>query len=288
MVNNNMSSMSSIEVEKLGVIEQYISEIPEKALHLGIRVLLAIIGLAIGVWLIRLVRSLLRKSMERAAVETGAAQFVESLVNALLIGILVLTIAVGFGLDAATVVAMIGSVGMALALAMQGSLSNLAGGVLILATKPFFVGDYICEASTGQEGTVTQISLFYTRIVKPDGTLVILPNKDLANQTVINKTPTDVRRMDIPVSISYDEDIERVRKAVLPLLDSLEFVIKSKDRDIYIIRFAESGIDTEIRFWVKNEDYLPNSLKINELIKKAFDEADIEIPYNQLDIHMKQ
>ena len=147
-------------------IEQFISGLPEKALRMGWRVLLALVVFLLGVQLIKLARRIVRRSLERGKVDVGVRQFTDSFLKAVLYILLVFMIAGGFGVDAASVVALLGSAGVAIGLAVQGSLSNLAGGVLILILKPFLVGDYIIEGG-GKEGTVTEIQLFYTRLLTP-------------------------------------------------------------------------------------------------------------------------
>ena len=152
--------------KKEGLIASFLDTLPEKALNLGIRIGLALVFFFIGMQLIRLIRKIIRKSMNRAGAETGVIQFVDSFVKASLYIILILTLASSFGVDAASIVALLGSAGVAIGLAVQGSLSNLAGGVLILLLKPFKVGDYIVEGSSGKEGTVKEIQIFYTKLLQ--------------------------------------------------------------------------------------------------------------------------
>lgn len=146
--------------EKIGFVERYLNELPQKALNLGIRVVLALVFFFVGVQVIKLIRRIVKKSLKRANADLGVIQFLDSLIKAILYMILLFMIASGFGLDATSVVAVVGSAGVALGLALQGSLSNFAGGVLILLLKPFRVGDYIIEDNKGNEGTVKEIQLF--------------------------------------------------------------------------------------------------------------------------------
>lgn len=198
-------NLSPEQVEKeLGVIRQFFQQLPQKALNLGIRILLAVIFLLIGLWLIRLVRKILKKSLDRASVDIGVIQFLDSFVKVCLYVILGFMIASSFGLDAASIVAVVGSAGVAIGLALQGSLSNFAGGVLILLLKPFKVGDYIKEDSKGNEGTVIEIQMFYTKLLTFDGKTVVLPNGTLANTSLVNYTAANFRRLDLTVGISYE------------------------------------------------------------------------------------
>lgn len=205
-------NISPEEVEKeIGIIKQFLEELPQKALNLGVRILLAIVFLFLGFSLIKVIRRIVKKSLKRAGADVGVIQFLDSFIKVGLYIILGFMVAGGFGLDAASVVAVVGSAGVAVGLALQGSLSNFAGGVLILLIKPFKVGDYIKEDSQGNEGTVTEIQMFYTKLLTYDGKTVVLPNGTLANTSLVNVTAANFRRLDVTVGISYDSDIKRRR-----------------------------------------------------------------------------
>ena len=275
------------ELIKPGVLKTFLSALPEKAMNLGIRVLLAVLVFLIGVQLIKLIRSIIRKSMKRANVEVGAVQFVDSFLKAAMYIILVLTIASSFGLDAASIVAVLGSAGVAIRLAVQGSLSNLAGGVLLLILKPFKVGDYIKEDSSGKEGTVTEIQIFYTKLLTFDNQTVILPNGSLANNSLINVSAEPHRRMDIKIGISYKADLKKAKDVLLQVLETDEKTSKDKDRLVFVDELAESAVILGVRCWFAQEDFWSGKWRITENCKLALDEAGIEIPYNQLDVHVK-
>ena len=191
----------------IGLIEQFFSELPDKLLRFGVRVLLAIIVFFVGAKLIKIVRKMVKKSLLRGNAEQGVIQFLDSFIKAALYIVLILFIGSGFGIDAASVVALLGSAGVAIGLAIQGSLSNLAGGVLILLLKPFKVGDYIKEDTGRNEGTVDEIQLFYTRLVTPENKIIVLPNGNLSNASLTNVTYAPDRRLDIKVGISYKADM---------------------------------------------------------------------------------
>ena len=275
------------ELIKPGVLKTFLSALPEKAMNLGIRVLLAVLVFLIGVQLIKLIRSIIRKSMKRANVEVGAVQFVDSFIKAAMYIILVLTIASSFGLDAASIVAVLGSAGVAIGLAVQGSLSNLAGGVLLLILKPFKVGDYIKEDSSGKEGTVTEIQIFYTKLLTFDNQTVILPNGSLANNSLVNVSAETHRRMDIKIGISYKADLKKAKDVLLQVLETDEKTSKDKDRLVFVDELAESAVVLGVRCWFAQEDFWSGKWRITENCKLALDEAGIEIPYNQLDVHVK-
>lgn len=171
--------MSDMEYVDRGIIEKFLEELPEKAFRLGIRIVLAFLVLLIGIQMIRLVRSILRKALKRGRVDESAVRFIDSFVKYGLYFLLVILIASWMGVDAASIIALLGSASVAIGLALQGSLSNLAGGVLILILKPFTIGDYIRDGQ-GNEGTVDTIDVFYTHLVTPDNKAVVLPNGTLA------------------------------------------------------------------------------------------------------------
>lgn len=275
------------EVEKeMGIIKQFLAELPQKALNLGVRIVLAIIFLLIGFWLIKLIRKIVKKSLNRAGADVGVIQFLDSFIKAGLYIILGFMVAGGFGLDAASVVAVVGSVGVAVGLALQGSLSNFAGGVLILLLKPFKVGDYIKEDSQGNEGTVTEIQMFYTKLLTYDGKTVVLPNGTLANTSLVNVTAANFRRLDVTVGISYDADIKKAKAVLTRLLSENPLVLSDKDRVVAVDELADSAVVIAVKCHVKTEDYWTLRGQLLEDIKLSFDEEGIAIPYPQLDVHM--
>lgn len=274
------------EIQEPGALKSFFQGLPEKALHLGVRVLLALFAFVIGVQLIRLVRKIVKKSMNRAGAETGAVQFVDSFIKAALYVLLVLMIASSFGLEAASIVAVLGSAGVAIGLAVQGSLANLAGGVLILLLKPFRVGDYIQESSTGHEGTVTEIQIFYTRLLTADNKAVVLPNGQLANNSIVNITSQKERRMDITVGISYQADLKRAKEVLEAVLREDEAVLQEKDMLVFVSELGSSSVNLGVRCWLRQEDFWAGKWRITENCKLALDAAGIEIPYNQLDVHV--
>ena len=274
------------EILKPGVLKAFFGTLSEKALGLGLRILFSVIFFVVGVQLIKLLRRIIKKSMERANAERGAVQFVDSFVKSALYVILVLLIASYFGVDAAGIMALLGSAGVAIGLAVQGSLSNLAGGVLILLLKPFRVGDYIIEGNSGKEGTVTEIQIFYTRLLTPDNQTVILPNGNLANNSLVNVTAQECRRMSIVVGVSYQADLKLAKEVLLQVLEEDEAVLKERDRQVFVDELGSSSVNLGVRCWFKQEDFWQGKWRVTEKCKLALDEAGIEIPFNQLDVHL--
>ncbi len=271
----------------VGLIERYLQELPDKLIRLGVRVLLALVVFFIGVQLIKLVRRILRKSFERRNVDMGVSRFLDSLVKTVLYMLLLFMIASSFGLDATSVVALVGSAGVAIGLAVQGSLSNFAGGVLILLLKPFKVGDYVRDAA-GNEGTVEEVQLFYTRMITPDRHMVVVPNGDLANGNILNMSTLGDRRMDIKVGISYESDIRRAKEVLLRVLDEEPGVLQEEEKRVFVEELADSAVILCVRCYSANENFWETRWRLMETIKYALDEAGIGIPFPQIDVHMRE
>ena len=263
-----------------------VENIAEKAATLGSQILLGIIFFFIGAQFIKFVRRIARKAMDRVKAEQGVIQFVDSFIKAAMYIILVFMLASYFGIQTASIVALLGSAGVAIGLAVQGSLSNFAGGVLILLLKPFKVGDYIVENGGHMEGTVAEITIFYTKLRTVDNKTVILPNGNLANNSLINVTAQEVRRLDIPVSISYDSDIRKAKEVLIDMLQRDGAILPDRERIVVVDDLAASGINLIVRGWVKTEDYWTAKWRITEQCKYTLDNAGITIPFPQLDVHM--
>lgn len=273
--------------ENLNAFERFLDTLPEKALGLGVRVLIAAILFFVGSKLIKFIRRITKKSLQRANVETGIVQFLDGLIKACLYGFLVLVIAGNFGFDATGIVALVGSAGVTAGLALQGSLSNLAGGMLILLLKPFRVGDFITESGNGTEGTVKEIGIFYTKLTTTDGKVVVLPNGNLANSPITNATDSPIRRIDLTVGISYDADIREAKDVLHRVMDSDADVLQGEPILVYVNELADSAVELGMRCYCENPVYWDVRWRLLENAKNALDDAGIEIPYTQVSVHMK-
>jgi len=273
-------------VEKVSRFQEYLDLYLPKVISFGIRLLLALIAFGIGVKVIKVIRKVIRRSMERAGADLGVIQFLDSLIKALLYFVLVMLLASGFGVDTTSVMALVGSAGLALGLALQGSLANFAGGVLILTLKPFKVGDYIVQG--GLEGTVSRIQMFYTDLLTPDNRKVVIPNGNLANNSLINVTAQEKRRLDIDVGISYTADLRKAKEVCEGLLEREERVMKEEEHMAVVSELADSAVILKLRFWVCPSDYWAVKWDMTEAVKLAFDEEGIEIPFPQMDVTVKQ
>jgi len=272
---------------KPGVIEEFLNELPSKALNFGMKVLLCIVLFLIGVKIIQLVRKMLRRSMEKAGAEEGVRSFVDSFVKAALYVLLGFVLLSWFGVDTASIVALVGSAGVAIELAIQGSLSNLAGGVLIMLLKPFKVGDFIREDTHGNMGTVTEIQIFYTKLSTVDNQVVVLPNGSLANTSLTNASGNRERRMDVKVGISYAADLKKAKEVLFSLLEENAQVIKEMEYRVFVDELADSAVILNMRCYFPQEVFWEEKWRMTENAKLALDEAGIEIAYPQLDVHMK-
>ena len=276
--------MDPMNLEK-GIIEKFLSELPEKLFNLGLRIVLAVLVLLMGIQLIKLIRKILKKALIRSRVDESAVRFMDSFAKYALYFLLVIMTASWLGVDAASIIAVLGSAGVAIGLAVQGSFSNFAGGVLLLILKPFSVGDYIKDG-LGNEGTVKAIDVFYTQLVTPDNKTIVLPNGTLANGCITNFSECKLRRIDIPVSIAYDEDIRTVKKVLEQVLSEEKDVQENQEKLVFVENLGESSVNLNVRCWTNNDVYWEVKWRLTENIKYALDDAKIRIPYPQLDVHV--
>lgn len=277
--------MNQLKQIETGMIEEFLQSLPEKAFHLGIRVVLAALVLLMGIQLIKIVRKILRKALKKSKVDESAVKFLDSFVKYGLYFLLIVMTASWLGVDAASIIALLGSASVAIGLALQGSLSNMAGGVLILILKPFSIGDYIKDEK-GNEGTVSAIDVFYTHLITFDNKVVVLPNGTLVNGCITNFTRCNMRRIDIQVGIAYDEDIREAKKVLETMLLAEKSALADQERRVFVDNLAESAVMLSVRCWVKTEEYWEAKWRMTEAIKYALDDAEIRIPYPQMDVHI--
>ncbi|RGS77523.1 mechanosensitive ion channel family protein [Coprococcus sp. AF21-14LB] len=293
IIDNSAAKEAVAEVTQ-GVVEEtmnfqkYLNDHIPDLITFGLKVVLAIVFFFIGRKIITWIRKIVRKSFERSNADKGVEQFVDSLLKFFLYAILLFSIVTKFGVESSSIAALIASGGVAIGLAVQGSLSNFAGGVLILLLKPFVVGDYIIEDNHKNEGTVKEIQIFYTKLSTVDNKTIIIPNGTLANTSLTNVTAKEVRRLEIKVGISYDSDLRKAKKILAEILDREEKILKEDEVLIYVDDLADSSVQIGIRAWVKTDDYWPVRWKLLEEIKLTFDREGIEIPYPQMKVHMKE
>lgn len=291
---NDMSEVTQGVVEatneaanEVNRIMQYINDSIPSIIKFGINVILAFVVFFIGKKLISFVRKLVKRSLERANVDKGVEQFIDSLVKFVLYALLIVSIAGKFGVDTASFAAVLASGGVAIGLALQGSLSNFAGGVLILLLKPFVVGDYIIEDTNKNEGTVKEIQIFYTKLSTVDNKTIVIPNGTLANSSLTNVTAKDERRLDLRIDISYKADLKKAKNVIQNLLNQDEDIIKDEEILVFVEELAESSVVIGTRAWVKTDDYWTTRWRLLEEVKLALDREEIEIPYQHIAVEMK-
>lgn len=275
-------------VDKVSRLTQYVQDSIPSLISFGLQVIMALIVFFVGRLLIKWIRKIVRRSFERSGADKGVEQFVDSLLKYGLYALLIFTLISGLGFDTTSVAALVASSGVAIGLALQGSLSNFAGGVLILLLKPFAVGDYIIEDTNGKEGTVKEIQIFYTKLTTIDNKTIVIPNGMLTNNSITNASAKDERQLDLRVGISYDADIKKVKSVIENVLVKDASIIKNEQILVFVDDLAESAVVLGIRAWVKNEEYWDTRWRMLEEIKLALDENEIEIPYPQMTVHMSE
>ena len=283
---NEVTEVTQQTVKEVSRFAQYIQDNIPTLIGFGIRVLLALAFFFIGRILIKWIRKIVRRSIERSSADKGVEQFVDSVLKFALYFLLIFSIASKFGVDTTSVAALIASGGVAIGLALQGSLSNFAGGVLILLLKPFEVGDYIIEDSNGKEGTVKEIQIFYTKLSTIDNKTIVIPNGMLTNNSLTNATAKDERRLDLKLSISYSADLKKAKMLIENIIRQDESILKDDEIVVFVDDLADSAVVIGARAWVKNEEFWPTKWRLLETIKLTLDEHDVEIPYPQLTVHM--
>lgn len=284
----NAASNTEEVIEKANKLIQSIENLIPSVVQFALNMIVAIIIFIVGKIVIKIVLKILNKFFERAKVEISVQKFLNSLTKAVLYVVLVMIICGQIGIETSSLIAVIGSAGLALGLALQGSLSNFAGGVLILVLKPFKVGDYIVDGSSGKEGTVRRIDLFYTYLNTGDNKKLIIPNGSLANTHIINSSSNDTRRVDFEIGISYSADIDIAKRVITETAKAEEKILKNEEVFVFIKELAASQVTVGVRVWVRTEDYWTVYFALNEAFKKALDRENIEIPFNQLSVHIEE
>lgn len=276
------------EIEKVNQVFVYFqSKLPGMA-DFGLKVLIALLILFIGSKLIKWSLALIKKPFLRAGLEEGSVHFLNSLVKALLYIILIAGLATYLGVKEASIAALLGSMGVGIVLALKESLANLAGGFILLLMKPFIIGDYIKEDVRGNEGTVEKIDLFYTTLITPDNQTVSVPNGSLSNTSLTNLSKQSKRQLRLVVGIAYESNLRGAKDILQGILEADEAIMKEEPIEIFVDSLSAGSVELGFRAWVSPAEYWPAKWRILELVKCKFDENEIEIPYNKIDVSIKK
>lgn len=252
----------------------------------GSHILFALITLAVGWWLINRIISGLINVLRKRHADEMLTSFLGSLISAMLRILLLLSVAGMIGIETTSFIALIGAAGLAVGLALQGSLANFAGGVLILFLRPFRAGDYIEAQGIG--GTVESIQIFHTLLRTPDNKVIILPNGTLSNGSITNYSTKSTRLVYVNVAIGYDDDIKHARAVLLGLAAADERVLKDPAAVVQMTSLGDNGVNMSLRMWTKSEDFWGVFFAVQEQMKEAFDREGISFPYPQRTVHINQ
>jgi len=250
----------------------------------GSKLLLALAVLIIGLIVIKAMTKGLVKLMKKSNLDASLVPFLKNIFNIILKALLVISVLGMVGIQMTSFIAILGAAGLAIGLALQGTLQNFAGGVMILIFKPFKVGDYI-EAQ-GHAGSVKEIQIFNTILTTPDNSVVIIPNSPLSTNSMKNYSVQDTRRIDFSFGIGYGDDIDKAKALLLKLAKGNELVMKDPEAMVAVEALADSSVNLKLRVWVKSPDYWDLNFGMLETVKKEFDKSGISIPYPQQDVHL--
>lgn len=265
-----------------GMITKFADTVVSKVID----IIIALVIWKLSKYLIRWILKITVKALEKAGFDVGVIKFISSFIKAGVYAVVMLIILDILGFQTASLIAVFGSAALALSMSLQGSLSNMAGGILILLFKPFVVGDYIVSGSC--EGTVVSIDILYTKLRMIDNKMVMMPNGALANSNIINVGAEGVRRLDIAVGIGYGSDVTKAKAVLRQIIEEYPLVLKDKGIDVVVKSLDESCVTLETRCWVNQDAYWDTRFIFLERFKQEFDRNGIEIPFNQLDVHVKQ
>lgn len=246
-------------------------------------ILMAIVILLTGLWIIGMITRLLKRYFDKADYDPTLESFLYSLIRVGLKLVLLVLVVTQLGVKTSSLVALLASAGIAIGLALQGSLSNFAGGILIFVFKPFKVGDFI--SAQGIDGTVKEISIFTTKLTTFGNQIAIVPNGPLSNNNIVNYNAENIRRDKINVGIGYDSDIKKAKQIALDICSENDLILREPAPEIYVDALADSSVVLTLRFWAKNENFWNAHFHTLETLKQRFDEAGIKIPFPQLEVH---
>lgn len=274
--------------QNMSQFNTYIQEHIPNLISIGLKLVVAIVIFMIGRVIIKWVRKSVRYSFQMKETDAGIATFVDSLLKFGLYILLFIVIAGNLGIELSSITVLFASAGVGISLALQDFITNFAGGIMILVLRPFTVGDYIIEDTNKNEGTVKEIKVFYTKLMTIENKVIVIPNGKLTNNSLTNVTERDERRLDLKVGISYESDLKKAKQILEELLLNHPNILTNEDWKVFVDSLGDSSVVLGIRAYVKMEKYWDTRWDILEQIKLTFDKEGIDIPYNQLTVHMKE
>lgn len=269
-------------------VEQYMDRLLDWLADKAFSLFVALLFFYIGHKIVKLIIKLIKKSFDHTDFEPSVEGFLLSLIKGILNIVLFIMAASIVGFQVTSLITILGTASLAIGLALQGSLANFAGGVLILLMKPFKVGDYIIENDKKCEGTVISIDIFYTKLRTYDNKIIVIPNGNITSSSIINVTSEGDRRLDLSFQVAYDSDLKLVKDTLEEVAKSCQYYDKNRDLDIFLEEFCDSSIKMGLRLYVATDNYWKAKWELQESVKNAFDKKGIEIPFQQVVIHEKQ
>lgn len=279
-ISNEVKKMSNMSIET--IVEKFVEWITIN----GIKLIVGLILISIGLKLIKKVVKHFIVFLEKRDVDITLRRFLQSLISGILKVVLFIVILGYWDVELTGLAALVASGGVAIGLALQGSLSNFAGGFIILLLRPFKVGDYIEAATYG--GTVEEIGLFYTQLATIDNKLILIPNGTLSNGSLINYSAKEKRRVDLTFSVGYESNLLHVKNVLTDMINKHPLILKEPAPFVGVSAHGPSSIDFVVRVWCKSEDYWTIHFDLLEKVKLRFDEENISIPYPQMDLHVRR
>lgn len=267
-------------------LERMLEKLYEWVITRGINMFFGVIFLSIGWKVINKTLKRIRRILESKSADPTITRFLDNVMNVTLKTVLIIIILQYIGVNLTGLTTIVASAGVALSLALKGSLANLAGGVIILVARPFNVGDFI--ETTEHSGVVEKISIFYTYLVTFDNKQILIPNGILTDSSIVNYSSKEIRRVDLTFSVSYEEDVIRVKNVLINILKNNELVLEEPEFFVGISMHGDSAINFIVKAWCKTEDYWTVYYDLLETVKIKFDEEGISIPYPQMDLHVKK
>ncbi|HJP04687.1 MAG TPA: mechanosensitive ion channel [Gammaproteobacteria bacterium] len=266
--------------------DQLMALLQEQGTDIGMKLISAILIFLIGRWVAKLIVNAVRKALDKTDMEDTLERFLCNMLNAVLLVVVIIAAIGALGVETTSLLTVVGAAGLAIGLALQGSLSNFASGVLIVMFRPYRVGDFIDAA--GVAGTVEEVQIFTTILKTPDNKQIIVPNSQIMGGIITNVSANDTRRVDLVVGCGYDDNIDTVYRVLREILDSDDRILKDPAPTVDLNTLADSSVNFNVRPWCKKEDYWGVYNGVTEQVKRKFDEAGISIPYPQSDVHMYQ